>query len=90
MYDGNSYFHDDGKIILFKSQQEANNFINIFTQYSIDRFAQEGKHEEIMMASMQIMTRCRIVPVDFDIDNVECGTIFASELYEKWKTQNVK
>lgn len=85
MYDGSSYFHDEGKIILFESPQEANNFINIFTQYSINRFAQEGLQEEIMMASMKIMTRCRIAPVDFDVEKVECGTISAKEFLEKRK-----
>ena len=85
IYDGNSYFHDEGKIILFKSQQEANDFINIFIQYSINRFAQEGQDDEIMMVPMQVMTRCRIAPVDFEIEKVKCGTIFASELYEKWE-----
>lgn len=85
MYNGNSYFHDDGKIILFESQREANNFINIFTQYSVNKFAQEGMQAEIMMAPMQIMSGCRIVPVDFDIEEVECGTISAKEFLEKRK-----
>lgn len=77
------YFYNKGRIILFESEQEASNFMNIFIQYSTNRLAQEGRVEEVMRVPIFAMSECRIVPVDFDIEKVECGVVFARELFEE-------
>lgn len=76
------YFHNKGRIILFESQQEASNFMNMFIQYSTNRLAQEGDLGEAMHVPIVVMHECKITPVDFDINTVECGTVLARELFE--------
>lgn len=75
------YFHNKGRIILFESEQEASNFINMFINYSANRLAQENRMEEVMRTPF-IAMECNIIPVTFDIDKVECGIVWAKELFE--------
>lgn len=82
MHTSGAYFHNKGRIILFVSEQEANNFIQMFIQYSISRLGQEGRIGEVMQVPVFVMHECTITPVDFDVENVECGTVMASELFE--------
>lgn len=82
MHNSGLYFHNKGRIILYESQQEAQNFIEMFIQYSTDRFAQEGRLGEAMQVPIVVMRECEIIPVNFDIDKVECGVVFARELFE--------
>lgn len=77
------YFHNKGRIILFKSQQEAQYFLELFSQYSMQMLAQEGNPMKIMQVPIILQNECRITSVDFDIEKVECGTVLASELLEK-------
>lgn len=77
------YFHNKGRIILFESQQEAQYFLELFSQYSMQRLAQEGNPMKIMQVPIVLQNECNIIPVNFDIEKVECGTILASELLEK-------
>lgn len=77
------YFHNKGRIILFESQQEAQYFLELFSQYSMQMLAQEGNPMKIMRVPIILQNECRIIPVDFDIEKVECGTVLASELLEK-------
>ena len=74
------YLHRDGKIILFESPEEANEFINALIQYSVQRFQSEGRMMEAMSASMVIMREMNLVPVDFDIETVECGVIYCKDM----------
>ena len=74
------YLHRDGKIILFESPEEANEFVNALIQYSIQRFQSEGRMMEAMSASMVIMREMNLVPVDFDIETVECGVIYCKDM----------
>ena len=74
------YLHRDGKIILFESPEEANEFINALIQYSIQRFQSEGRMMEAMSASMVIMREMNLVPVDFDVETVECGVIYCKDM----------
>lgn len=74
------YFHNKGKIILFQSEKEAGNFLNMFINYSTNRLASELRIDELMGVSMTITSECRIIPVNFDVENVECGTVNAEEL----------
>lgn len=76
------YFHDKGRIILFESQEEAQNFISIFVQYSIGQLMKDGRIHEVMEAQI-IPTQCKISKVDFDINKVQCGTVLARELFEE-------
>lgn len=77
------YFHNKGRIILFESQQEAQYFLELFSQYSMQRLAQDGNPMKIMQVPIILQNECRIIPVDFDIEKVKCGTVLASELLEK-------
>lgn len=77
-----TYFHNKGRIILFESEKEASNFMNIFIQYATNRLSQEGNAEEIMRVPIFAMSECAITSVDFDIQKVERGVVFARELFE--------
>lgn len=77
------YFHNKGRIILFESEQEAQYFLELFSQYSMQMLAQNDNPMRVMQVPIILQNECRITPVDFDIEKVECGTVFASELLEK-------
>ena len=76
------YFHNKNRIILFESEQEAQNFINMFVQYSMNQMNQEGRIDEIMRVPIVVMHECQIIPVNFNIEEVKCGTVLAKELFE--------
>ena len=75
-----TYFHKDGKIILFENQNQINEFLNYFIQYSVNRLAREGRQNEAMTAPMKIMSGSIVLPVDFDIETVPCGVVWAGDL----------
>ena len=75
-----TYFHKGGKIILFGSENEINAFLNDFIQYSVDRLSREGRTHEAMSAPMRIMSESIAMPVDFNIDDVPCGVIWAKDM----------
>lgn len=76
-----AYYHNKNKIILFESEQDAENFINLFARYSTERLISENNPIEAMKAPMIIMSESKIIPIDFDIKKHE--TIYAKELMEK-------
>ena len=76
-----AYYHNKGRIILFETEKEAENFINTFISYSIDRLMAENKPLESAQATIAIISQSQIIPVDFDIEHVECGTVYVRELY---------
>jgi hypothetical protein len=78
-----TYFHKDGKIILFENQNQINEFLNYFTQYSVNKLVREGRRNEAMTAPMQIMSGSIVMPVDFDINDVPCGVIWAGDMRRK-------
>lgn len=82
MHSSGLYFHNKGRIILFESEQEAHNFMEMFISYSTNRFAQEGNMGAIMQVPIVVMHECEIMPINFNVNNVECGTVLASELFE--------
>lgn len=79
MRDG-TYFHTKGKIILFDTIQEANEFLNYFVQYSVNRLSREGRGNEAMTAPIRVMSESMISQLDFDIDKVECGVVYARDM----------
>lgn len=81
MHQSGLYFHNKGRIILFESQEEAQNFMNMFIQYSINMLMQEGRIQEIIRAQI-IPNECKIASVDFNMDKITCGTVLARELFE--------
>lgn len=83
MHKNGLYFHNKGRIILFESQQEAQNFAEMFIQYSTNRLAQEGRIGEVMQVPIMVMHECEIIPVNFDINNIKCGTILMRELFDR-------
>lgn len=82
MHKSGLYFHNKGRIILYESEQEARNFLQMFIQYSTNRFAQEGNMDAIMQVPIVVMHECEIKSVDFDIDNIKCGTVLMKELFD--------
>lgn len=76
-----TYFHNKGRIILYESPEQATRFLKEFIEYTMNRLVQEGAdHMEIMTAPMIIQTHSRIMEIDFDVDTVECGTVYAIDL----------
>lgn len=76
------YFYNKGKIILFETQQEAQNFMQMFIEYSTNRLASEGDIGAVMRVPMVVMHECKIIQPTFDIETVECGAVWARELFE--------
>ena len=83
------YFHNKGRIILFESQDEAQNFVEMFIQYSTNRIMQENPME-VMQVPITIMRECKIATVDFDINEIKCGTVLAYDLFEEARSKNGK
>lgn len=77
------YFHNKGRIILFESQEEVQYFMKLFEQYSMYQLAQSGDPMAMMQAPMVLRSECVIKPLDFDLNEIECGTVMARELLEK-------
>ena len=76
-----AYFHNKGRIILYESPEQATRFLKEFIEYAMNRLAQEGAdHMEIMTVPMTVQMNSQIMNVDFDIDEVECGTVYAIDL----------
>lgn len=78
-----TYFHNKGRIILFETEREANQFIEKFTQYAVNRLMHEQRSQEAMNAPIVILSESNITPVDFDIRSVRCGVVYAKELMRK-------
>ena len=76
------YFHNKGRIILFESINQAKEFINLFIQYSMNELKRQNRMQEAVSMPFTISSNSTIMDIDFDIDKVECGTVFASELFE--------
>lgn len=76
------YFHNKGRIILFESQQEAQSFMEMFINYSMNELGRQNRLGETMQVPIVVMHECKIIPVDFDIDTVECGTVLAKKLFK--------
>ena len=80
-HNSGEYFHNKGRIILYESPDQAMRFIQAFINYAMNRLAQEGKNQmELMTAPITIQNNSHIMEVDFDIDKVECGTVYATDL----------
>lgn len=82
-----TYFHNKGRIILYESEQEATNYLNAFIQYAMNRLTQEGRVGEVMRVPIFASHECRIIPVTFDIEEVECGTVLAKDLAEEERNE---
>ena len=80
---GREYFHKNGKIILFETPEEANEFLNYFIRYAIQRLHNEGRVAEAMSAPMVITQQSRLTPVDFDINTVNCGVVYCKDLRKR-------
>lgn len=76
-----TYFHNKGRIILYESPEQATRFLKEFIEYAMNKLVQEGAdHMEIMTVPMTVQMNSQIMNVDFDIDEVECGTVYAIDL----------
>lgn len=75
-----TYFHKDGKIILYDSPEQATVYLQAFIPYAQNRLLQEGKHMEAMTSPMSIQNNIEFMEVDFDIDKIECGVIYMKDL----------
>jgi hypothetical protein len=77
------YFHQEQKIILFRTPQEAEMFLNGFGNYALNRAIAEAEEPApfVMMRVQEVLVGCQILPIDFDIDNSpEVKTIWMHEL----------
>lgn len=81
MHSSGLYFHSKGKIILFDSQEQAQDFLNCYIQYSVNEFARQRDMSMAMQAPIIIMQECRIMMANEDIENVECGVVYARDFY---------
>ena len=77
-----TYFHNKGKIILYESPDQAMRFIQEFINYAMNRLAQDENvnRMELLTVPITIQNNSYIMEVDFDIDKVECGTVYATDL----------
>ena len=76
-----TYFHNKGRIILYESPQQAMRYLKEFIEYSINRLAREGANQtELITVPINIQTNSHVMEIDFDIDSVECGTVYAVDL----------
>lgn len=75
-----AYFHNKGKIILFESKNQATSYLKEFINYAVNRLVQEGNQRGAMTSPMIILNNSNIMPIDFDINEVECGTVYATDL----------
>lgn len=76
-----TYFHNKGKIILYETPNQAARFLEEFTQYAMNNLAQQGCNPMgAMPYLMMFQAQCRIMNIDFDINDVECGTVYATDL----------
>ena len=73
------YWHNKGRIILYETQNQAQRYIEEFIQYAMARVAQEDPMATFSVP-ITVMQNSVIVPVDFDIDNVECGTVYVTDI----------
>lgn len=76
------YFHNKDRIILFESQHEAQSFMEIFINYSMNELGKQNRLGETMRVPIVVMHECKIIPVDFDINTVECGAVLCRELFK--------
>lgn len=76
-----TYFHNKGRIILYESPEQATRYMQEFIEYAMNRLVQEGANQmEIMTVPMTVQMNSHIMNIDFDIDEVECGTVYATDL----------
>lgn len=76
-----TYFHNKGRIILYESPEQATRFLEEFINYAMNRLVREGANQmEIMTVPMTVQMNSHIMNIDFDIDEVECGTVYATDL----------
>ena len=77
------YFHQKQKIILFRTVEEAEMFLNGFGNYALNRAIAEADEPApfVMMRVQEVLMGCQILPIDFDIDtNPDVKTIWMHEL----------
>ncbi len=76
-----TYFHNKGRIILYETPDQAARFLQAFIEYAMGKLAQEGANQfEIMTVPMTIQSQSQIMEIDFDVDNVECGTVYVTDI----------
>lgn len=77
------YFHQKQKIILFRTVEEAELYLNKFANYAIQRAVAEADEPAlfVMMNVQEVFASCQILPIDFDMErNPDVKTIWMHEL----------
>lgn len=77
------YFHQEQKIILFRTPQEAEIYLNEFANYAMQRAIAEADEPVpfVMMRVQKVLMDCQILPIDFDMErNPDVKTIWMHEL----------
>ena len=75
-----TYFHNKGRIILFETDSQAVRFLQGLIAYSQQRFISEGNQREAMICPITIQNNSRIIPIDFKVEEVECETIYVTDI----------
>ena len=68
------YFSNKGRIILFNTPQEAEVFLQAFSQYAFNRIGQETQDPFELLNFQKIMSEIRILELDFE-GTPPCGII---------------
>ena len=74
------YFHNKGRIILFETDNQAVRFLQDFIVYAQQRLLQEGNQHEAMICPITIQSNSHIMPIDFRIEDAECGTVYVTDI----------
>ena len=77
------YFHQEQKIILFRTVEEAEIYLNEFANYAMQRAIAEADEPVpfVMMRVQKVLASCQILPIDFDMErNPDVKTIWMHEL----------
>ena len=81
-YLDNRYAHQNGKIILFESNEVVHDFLNRFQQYAHQRLLSEGRLMEIM-ALQNFLNQIQVIEKDFK-ETPPCGVITYKEVRESY------
>ena len=76
------YIYYKGKIILFNSMEEMETYINMFTQYSIQRILQETGNPTALMQVHQRLNSIQPIELDESLEKPPCGFINFREVFQ--------
>ena len=70
------------ELFYLNHNKKHNIFLELLSQYSMQRLAQDGQVMAVMQVPIILQNECMITPVNFNIEKVECGTVLCRELFK--------